>query len=165
MPISLTSRGRDMFESVEVRDPSGQRPRSSDRCRASTTMAEVRARAVSQLRLPEQVEWNLRCERTGRLLNDQQRLDNLTVDDCTQVVIEPATGSGTRLDPAAVLVAGRRTRRPAEAAAGLHTAAAATGRLRVITRSSTDDHCQHEEADPGNDARRIRVGPGPRATC
>jgi hypothetical protein len=84
MPISLTSRGRDMFESVEVRDPSGQRRVSLGPLTSSTTMAEVRARALSQLRLPEQVEWNLRCERTGRLLHDQQRLHNLTVDGCTR---------------------------------------------------------------------------------
>ena len=87
MPISLTSRGRDIFESVEVRDPSGQRRAVLGPLSSSTTMAEVRARALSQLRLPEQVDWNLRCECTGRLLNDQQRLDNLTVDDHTQVTL------------------------------------------------------------------------------
>jgi len=96
MPISLTSRGRDMFESVEVRDPSGQRRVRLGPLSASTTMAEVRARALSQLRLPEQVEWNLRCERTGRLLNDQQRLDNLTVDGCTraEVSLQPEASLG-----------------------------------------------------------------------
>jgi hypothetical protein len=84
MPISLTSRGRDMFESVEVRDPTGQRRAKLGRLPYSTTMAEVRARALSQLRLSEQVEWNVRCDRTGRLLNDQQRLGTLTVDGCTR---------------------------------------------------------------------------------
>jgi hypothetical protein len=86
MPISLTSRGRDLFDSVEVRDPSGQRRAVLGPLSSSTTVAEVRTRALSQLRLPEQVEWNLRCERTGRLLNDQQRLDNvMTLDDRTLV--------------------------------------------------------------------------------
>jgi hypothetical protein len=87
MPISLTSRGRDLFESVEVRDPSGQRRALLGPLPPSTTMAEIRGRALSQLRLPQQVDWNLRCERTGRLLNDQQRLDNLTGDDRTQVLL------------------------------------------------------------------------------
>ena len=43
MPISLTSRGREVFESVEVRDPSGQRRTDLGPLSPSTTMAEIRA--------------------------------------------------------------------------------------------------------------------------
>ena len=96
MPISLTSRGRDMFALVEVRDPTGQRRIKLGRLSSSTTVAEVRARALSQLRLPEQVEWNLRCDRTGRLLNDQQQLGNVTVDGCTraELSLQPEAALG-----------------------------------------------------------------------
>lgn len=85
MPIALTSQGRDIFESVEVRDPSGQRRAVLGPLPASTTIAEVRARATSQLLSSQQTDWNVRYERTGRLLNDQQCLADLTADRSTRL--------------------------------------------------------------------------------
>ena len=85
MPLSLTSHGREVFGRIAVGDPTGQRSALLNALPPSTTMAEVRARALSQLRLSTQVDWNLRCERTGRLLRDEQRLTDLSADDREQV--------------------------------------------------------------------------------
>jgi hypothetical protein len=87
MPISLTSRGREVFETVEVRDPSGQRRAVLGPLSSSTTMAEICARALGQFQLPAEVEWNLRCERSGRLMNGQQRLADLAGEDSTQTIM------------------------------------------------------------------------------
>ena len=58
---------------VEVSDPHGHRSVVLEGLRQSATMAEVSARAMSALRLPSEVVWNLRHERTGRLLQEEQR--------------------------------------------------------------------------------------------
>ena len=77
MTITLTPQGREVFANVDVRDPSGQRCAVLGPLPRSTTMAEIRTRAQSALRVQDGTDWNLRCESTGRLLNDQQRLDSL----------------------------------------------------------------------------------------
>jgi hypothetical protein len=87
MPVSLASRSREVFVEVEVRDPSDQQRAALGPLPPSTTMAEVRTRAVSELRVPRHVEWNLRCENSGRLLNDQQRLGNLQLAEGTCLVL------------------------------------------------------------------------------
>ena len=63
-----------ILRTVEVRDPTGHRSVLLEGLQRSATVAEIRARAQSQLRLPPDVIWNLRDEGTGRLLHDDQRL-------------------------------------------------------------------------------------------
>lgn len=77
MTLTLTPQGREVFATVEVRDPSGQRRAALGPLPRSTTLAEIRVRAQSALRTHEGTDWNLRCESTGRLLHDQQRLESL----------------------------------------------------------------------------------------
>ena len=64
----------DPARTVTVRDPNGHRSVELDGLRPSTTAAEIRARAIAALRLPTDVDWNLRQDRTGRLLREEQRL-------------------------------------------------------------------------------------------
>ena len=65
---------REVLRTVEVRDPNGHRSVLLEGLRRSATVAEIRDRATSQLRLPLDVSWNVRHEGTGRLLQDDQRL-------------------------------------------------------------------------------------------
>jgi hypothetical protein len=87
MPITLTPRGREVFATVEVRDPSGQRRAALGPLPRSTTMAEIRGRAQCALHVQLGSDYNLRCESTGRLLNDQQRLDSLQAADQLHYVL------------------------------------------------------------------------------
>ena len=56
---TATSVGRDLFKTVEVYDPNGQRSVLLEGLRGSATVGEIRARAIGELRLPA-VAWNLR---------------------------------------------------------------------------------------------------------
>ena len=64
----------DPKRTVTVRDPNGHRSVELEGLRATTSAAEIRARAIAALRLPTDVDWNLRQDRTGRLLREDQRL-------------------------------------------------------------------------------------------
>ncbi len=87
MTLTITPRGREVFATVEVRDPSGQRRAALGPLPRSTTMAEIRTRAQCALRVQEGTDWNLRCESSGRLLNDQQRLESLEAADQLHYVL------------------------------------------------------------------------------
>jgi len=87
MTFTLTPRGREVLATVDVRDPSGQRLAALGPLPHSTTMAEIRTRAQCALRVKQETDWNLRCEFTGRLLNDQQRLENLEAADQLHYVL------------------------------------------------------------------------------
>jgi hypothetical protein len=86
---------RDVLYTVEVHDPNGQRTVFLEGLRSSTTVAEIRARAMSELRLTDQVDWNLRHDGTGRLLQESQHLGEF-VDLAEQVVLtmQPDAGLG-----------------------------------------------------------------------
>ena len=75
----------DSLATVTVRDPNGHRSVELEDLRASTTAAEIRARAIAALRLPTDVDWSLRHDRTGRLLGEQQRLNEFVAADDPQV--------------------------------------------------------------------------------
>ena len=75
---------RDPQQTVIVRDPNGHRRVELRGLNASTTAAEIRARSIAALRLPSDVDWNLRQDETGRLLREEQRLREFVNDDQTQ---------------------------------------------------------------------------------
>jgi hypothetical protein len=87
MSSSQVVRERDVMRTVEVRDPSGHRRVILEGVSASATVAEVQARAQSELRLTDEVEWHLRDDRTGRLLRSTQRLREFVGDPSTQVAL------------------------------------------------------------------------------
>jgi hypothetical protein len=72
------AREQDTFLTVEIKDPHGHHSVLLEGLRTSATMAEVRARAQAELRLPSDIDWNLRHDRTGRLLQETQRLGEFT---------------------------------------------------------------------------------------
>ena len=82
---------------VQVREPSGHRSVFLEGLRSSATVAELRARAMSELRLTDEVDWNVRHEHTGRLLQDDQRLGDFAESN-TQVTVtmQPDAGLGGR---------------------------------------------------------------------
>ena len=88
----------DVFLTVEVYDPHRLRSVLLEGLRPSATMAEVRARAMSELKLPEDVRWNLRHEQTGRLTQEDQRLEGLLGEGLTQIelTLQPDAGLGGR---------------------------------------------------------------------
>ena len=94
-PNNIPSVGPDLSLPVEVFDPNGNRSVLLEGLRKSATVAEISARALSELRLPADVDWNLRDERTGRLLQESQRLDDFAADE-TQVRLkmQPDAGLG-----------------------------------------------------------------------
>ena len=86
---------KETFVTVEVFDPHRHRSAILEGLRPSATMAEIKARAMSELRLPE-LDWTVRHDRTGRLLQDGQRLEDLMDDSRTQIalVMQPDAGLG-----------------------------------------------------------------------
>ena len=75
---------RDPFMTVRVRDPNGHRHVVLEGLRASATVPEIRARAIAALHLPSDVDWNVRQDRTGRLLREEQRLREFVDEDAPQ---------------------------------------------------------------------------------
>jgi hypothetical protein len=78
---------RGTFFTVEVFEPHGQKSIFLEGLRASATVSEIRSRAISELALSDTVEWNVRHERTGRLLKDEQQLGEFT-EPSQQVVLK-----------------------------------------------------------------------------
>jgi hypothetical protein len=74
MATESTKRQSNTFFTVEVFDPHGQKSVFLEGLRASATVSEIRSRAINELALSDGVEWNIRHERTGRLLRDDQKL-------------------------------------------------------------------------------------------
>ena len=93
--MSDQSVDREILRTIEVRDPAGHRSVLLEGLRSSATVSEIRARATSQLRLPLDVDWNMRHEATGRLLQDDQRLGEFA-NGQTQVDLrlQPDAGLG-----------------------------------------------------------------------
>jgi hypothetical protein len=96
MSVASVRQGREVFRTVEVRDPSGHNSVILEGLSASVSIAEVRARAQSELRLPSDVPWNLRDDGTGRLLQDSQRLNEFIGENSTLVELsmQPDAGLG-----------------------------------------------------------------------
>jgi hypothetical protein len=86
---------RDVLHTVHVRDANGQRSIPLEGLPASATVAEIRARASKELALFENVDWNVRHEATGRLLQEDQRLGEFAGDE-TEVTLsmQPEIGLG-----------------------------------------------------------------------
>ncbi len=74
---TTTKTEHEVLHTIQVRDPNGHRIVFLEGLGASATMAEIQARAMSELRLTEEVEWNIRQDSTGRLLQEDQRLGAL----------------------------------------------------------------------------------------
>jgi hypothetical protein len=86
---------REVLHTVQVRDPNGHRSVFLEGLTVSTTVSEIRARAMSELRLTAEVDWNVRQDRTGRLLQEDQLLGEITESD-TQITLtmQPDAGLG-----------------------------------------------------------------------
>jgi hypothetical protein len=82
---------RDSFMTVKVRDPNGHRSVVLEDLRMSATVPEIRARAVAALRLQPDIDWNIRQDRTGRLLRDEQQLRELADESApqTELTMQP----------------------------------------------------------------------------
>jgi hypothetical protein len=86
---------REVLYTVQVRDPNGHRVAFLEGLTSSTTVSEIRSRAMSELRLTGEVDWNVRQDHTGRLLQEGQRLEEIA-DSQTQVTLtmQPDAGLG-----------------------------------------------------------------------
>lgn len=85
---------RELLHTVHVRDPNGHRSIFLEGLRSSATVAEIRARAASELRLTEEVDWNVRDDRTGRLLQEELRLQDFAADTQVTLTMQPDAGLG-----------------------------------------------------------------------
>ncbi len=85
----------DGLISAEIHEPNGQRSVVLENLSGSATTAELKARAQSELRLESDVDWNLRDNRTGRLLrDDQQLLDFAESKPRVELTMQPDAGLG-----------------------------------------------------------------------
>jgi hypothetical protein len=86
-PVGLT---------VEVSDPNGQQQVLLEGVRPSATVNEVVAMAMSELRLPPNVDWNLRDDATSRLLPEQQPIGDIATQASphVKVTMQPDAGLG-----------------------------------------------------------------------
>jgi hypothetical protein len=93
--MSTNKVGSDRLYTVQVRDPNGHRSVFLEGLRGSATVAEIRARAMSELRLTQQTDWNVRQDSTGRLLREDQRLEEFA-DQKAQMsfTMQPDAGLG-----------------------------------------------------------------------
>jgi hypothetical protein len=88
---------RETLHIVQVHDPNRQRSVLLEGVKASDTFKDIRARAVSELRLTAEVEWNVRDDSSGRLLHEDQRFGELLGRaDSQQVALtmQPDAGLG-----------------------------------------------------------------------
>jgi hypothetical protein len=87
---------RDTHMVVEVWDPDHQASCLLESVRPTATAAEIRKRAQNELPLPADVDWNLRDERTGRLLQDAQQLRDFAPlgSPHIQLTLQPDAGLG-----------------------------------------------------------------------
>ena len=96
MASERTSLQQDVLMTVEVYDPDRQTSVLLEGLRRRATAAEIRTRAQSELLLPADVDWNLRDERTGRLLQDAQRLEEFAPigSPHIELTMQPDAGLG-----------------------------------------------------------------------
>ena len=81
---------------VEVSDPNGQQQVLLENVRPNATVNEIVAMAMSELRLPPNVDWNLRDDATSRLLPEQQPIGDVAKDAGApvKVTMQPDAGLG-----------------------------------------------------------------------
>lgn len=81
---------------VEVSDPIGQQSVVLEGVSPKATARQIVAMALSELRLPADVVWDLRDEATSRLLSDEQKAGDLARDTIphVQVTLQPNAGLG-----------------------------------------------------------------------
>ena len=95
MSATTVSTRREVFSAVEVFGPSGHHSVVLEGLRRTATVAEIRARAQSELRLDTEVQWNVRQDRTGRLLQDDQRLEEFAEPEgLVTLKMQPDAGLG-----------------------------------------------------------------------
>jgi hypothetical protein len=87
---------RETLHTVQVRDPNGHRSVFLEGVKSSDTIEGIRARAKSELRLTQEVDWNVRDDSSGRLLHEDQRFGELLGSSETQVTLtmQPDAGLG-----------------------------------------------------------------------
>lgn len=83
----------DPFE-IEVADPSGHQRVTFRNVRRTATAADVVAMAMSTLKLPAQVPFDLRHDKTSRLIEPDKILSELADDQAPQlkVTLQPDAG-------------------------------------------------------------------------
>ena len=81
----VTRPSTGVFKTVEVNGPNGRQSVLLEGLRASATAAEIKHRAHAELSLDDDVDWNLRDNRTGRLLLDDQRLSEFSDESSPHV--------------------------------------------------------------------------------
>lgn len=93
---TLEKTDRGTLHTVEVREPNGHRRVFLEGVKPSDTIEGIRARAKSELRLTEEVDWNVRDESTGRLLREDQTLSDLLGSTESQITLtmQPDAGLG-----------------------------------------------------------------------
>lgn len=80
---------------VEVSDPNGQQHVLLEGVRPTATVNEVVAMAMTELRLPPNVDWNLRDDVTSRLLPEQQSIGDVAKENPhVKVTLQPDAGLG-----------------------------------------------------------------------
>lgn len=96
MSTATREQARDRFIAVTVRDPTGHRSVILEGLRASASVPEIQARAIASLHLPDEVDWSLRHDRTGRLLREDQRLRDFADQQSptAELTLQPDAGLG-----------------------------------------------------------------------
>ena len=81
---------------VEVDDPIGQNSVLLERVRPSATVTEIVNRAKAEIKLNDGVDWNLREERSRRLMSESQRIGDLAGESSPHVrfTMQPDAGLG-----------------------------------------------------------------------
>lgn len=79
---------------VEVEGPDGQRSVTLNGIRPTATANDVAAMAVSSLRLPPSIKWDLREEKTSRLLPPTQPIGEVADESVpnVRVAVQPDAG-------------------------------------------------------------------------
>ncbi|MBI3469185.1 MAG: hypothetical protein HY000_39785 [Planctomycetes bacterium] len=81
---------------VEVNDPIGQQSVLLEGLRPSATVTEVVNRAKAELKLNDGVDWNLREERSSRLMSERQRIGDVAGETSphARFTMQPDAGLG-----------------------------------------------------------------------
>ena len=81
---------------MEVNDPTGQQQVVLEGVRPTATAGEVMARALSEMQLPPNIDWDLRDEDSSRLLNEKQAVGEVADEKSphVRVTMQPNAGLG-----------------------------------------------------------------------
>jgi hypothetical protein len=90
-----TQAGCKVLPTVQVRDPNGHKSVYYECLPASTTVSDIRARAKNELSLTDDVDWNVREDSKGRLLQDDQLLADIAGSEPQiTLTMQPDAGLG-----------------------------------------------------------------------